>query len=42
MSQNTRTNSHPSPVAPTVKEFFDPATWTLTYVVYDPKSLDAV
>ncbi len=27
---------------PAVKEFFDKATWTLTYVVYDPKSKDAV
>ncbi|MFW7380652.1 MAG: MBL fold metallo-hydrolase [Oligoflexus sp.] len=25
-----------------VKEFFDEATWTLSYVVYDEKSLDAV
>lgn len=25
-----------------VKEFFDPATWTLTYVVYDADSRDAV
>ena len=25
-----------------MKEFFDPATWTLTYVVYDPQSKDAV
>ena len=27
---------------PTVKEFFDSATWTLTYVVYDTESKDAV
>lgn len=27
---------------PTVKEFFDKATWTLTYVVYDQQSKDAV
>lgn len=27
---------------PTVKEFFDPATWTLTYVVYHKKTNDAV
>lgn len=27
---------------PTVKEFFDKATWTLTYVVYDQKTKDAV
>jgi len=27
---------------PTVKEFFDIATWTLTYVVYDPNSKDAL
>ncbi len=27
---------------PTVQSFFDNATWTLTYVVYDPKTLDAV
>lgn len=27
---------------PTVKEFFDKATWTLTYVVYDADSKDAV
>lgn len=27
---------------PTVKEFFDKATWTLTYVVYDEHSKDAV
>lgn len=27
---------------PAVKEFFDKATWTLTYVVYDPKTKDAV
>lgn len=27
---------------PTVKEFFDSATWTLTYVVYDPATKDAV
>lgn len=27
---------------PTVKEFFDKATWTLTYVVYDSKTKDAV
>lgn len=27
---------------PTVKEFFDKATWTLTYVVYDNETKDAV
>lgn len=27
---------------PTVKEFFDKATWTLTYVVFDPTTKDAV
>lgn len=27
---------------PQVKEFFDSATWTLTYVVFDPKTKDAV
>lgn len=27
---------------PTVKEFFDRATWTLTYVVYDEKTKDAI
>lgn len=27
---------------PTVKEFFDRATWTLTYVVYDEKTRDSV
>lgn len=27
---------------PAVKEFFDKATWTLTYVVFDPKTKDAV
>jgi glyoxylase-like metal-dependent hydrolase (beta-lactamase superfamily II) len=27
---------------PTVKEFFDPATWTMTYVVYDEATRDAV
>ncbi len=27
---------------PTVKEFFDKDTWTLTYVVFDPSSKDAV
>jgi glyoxylase-like metal-dependent hydrolase (beta-lactamase superfamily II) len=27
---------------PTVKEFFDDATWTLTYVVHDPETRDAV
>ncbi|MED5372187.1 MAG: MBL fold metallo-hydrolase [Myxococcota bacterium] len=27
---------------PAVKAFFDPATWTLTYVVYDPATKDAV
>ncbi len=27
---------------PTVKEFFDKATWTLTFVVYDEKTKDAV
>lgn len=27
---------------PTVKEFFDKATWTLTYVVYDSATKDAV
>lgn len=27
---------------PTVKEFFDKATWTLTYVVYDAQTKDAV
>lgn len=27
---------------PTVKEFFDKATWTLTYVVYDESTKDAV
>lgn len=27
---------------PTVKEFFDKATWTLTYVVFDPATKDAV
>lgn len=25
-----------------VKEFFDPATWTLTYVVFDPDTKDAI
>ena len=25
-----------SPMKPQVKEFFDPATWTLTFVVSDP------
>jgi glyoxylase-like metal-dependent hydrolase (beta-lactamase superfamily II) len=27
---------------PTVKEFFDTATWTLTYVVFDPATKDAI
>lgn len=27
---------------PTVKEFFDKATWTLTYIVFDDKTHDAV
>jgi hypothetical protein len=27
---------------PTVKEFFDKSTWTLTYVVHDPQTKDAV
>lgn len=27
---------------PTVKEFFDTATWTLTFVVFDPSTKDAV
>jgi len=27
---------------PTIKEFFDKATWTLTYVVFDPQTKDAV
>lgn len=27
---------------PTVQGFFDPTTWTITYLVYDPASLDAV
>lgn len=27
---------------PEVQHFFDPATWTLTYVVWDPDTLDAV
>lgn len=27
---------------PTVKEFFDKATWTLTYVVYDTETKDAI
>ncbi len=27
---------------PTVKEFFDPSTWTLTFIVYDDKTKDAV
>lgn len=27
---------------PTVKEFFDKATWTLTYVVYDAETKDAI
>jgi glyoxylase-like metal-dependent hydrolase (beta-lactamase superfamily II) len=27
---------------PTVKEFFDKATWTVTYIVYDEKTKDAV
>ncbi|MEQ1724032.1 MAG: MBL fold metallo-hydrolase [Pseudobdellovibrio sp.] len=27
---------------PNVKEFFDKATWTLTYVVFDPETKDAV
>ena len=26
---------------PTVKEFFDKATWTLTYIVFDPTTKDA-
>jgi len=25
-----------------IEEFYDPATFTLTYVVYDPSSRDAV
>ncbi len=29
-------------MAVTVKEFFDKSTWTLTYVVYDPKTHDAI
>lgn len=31
-----------SPMKPQVKEFFDPATWTLTFVVSDPATKDAV
>jgi glyoxylase-like metal-dependent hydrolase (beta-lactamase superfamily II) len=31
-----------SATKPTVKEFFDKATWTLTYVVFDPSTKDAV
>jgi glyoxylase-like metal-dependent hydrolase (beta-lactamase superfamily II) len=27
---------------PTIETFYDPATFTLTYVVYDPQTLDAV
>ena len=27
---------------PIVKEFFDTATWTLTYIVYDEKTKDAI
>ena len=27
---------------PEVKAFFDPPTWTLTYVVWDPATRDAV
>ncbi|MBK9323835.1 MAG: MBL fold metallo-hydrolase [Bdellovibrionaceae bacterium] len=27
---------------PTVKEFFDTSTWTLTYIVFDPTTKDAV
>jgi glyoxylase-like metal-dependent hydrolase (beta-lactamase superfamily II) len=30
------------PMTPTVKHFFDKDTWTLTYVVYDSQSRDAV
>jgi glyoxylase-like metal-dependent hydrolase (beta-lactamase superfamily II) len=30
------------PNAPNVKEFFDQATWTLTYVAFDPATRDAV
>ena len=29
-------------MSPEVKEFFDPSTWTLTYVVYDTETKDAV
>ncbi|AGH94486.1 MBL fold metallo-hydrolase [Pseudobdellovibrio exovorus] len=31
-----------STLQPVVKEFFDKATWTLTYVVYDPDTRDAL
>ena len=27
---------------PTIKEFFDPETWTLTFVVFDPQTRDAL
>jgi glyoxylase-like metal-dependent hydrolase (beta-lactamase superfamily II) len=42
MNTSNRQNPEVSRRNPQVKEFFDPATWTLTYVVYDPESQDAI
>jgi len=44
MSQKNEFNQFrpESAVKPQVKEFFDSATWTLTYVVYDPATKDAL
>ncbi len=37
-----KTSSNEDKMKPRVKEFFDTNTWTLTYVVYDEKTNDAV
>lgn len=44
MSQQVKPNqaSPESMIKPQVKEFFDSATWTLTYVVYDAVTKDAL
>lgn len=39
---DTSIKSNTSATKPTVKEFFDRATWTLTYVVFDEKTKDAI
>lgn len=42
MMSTCETKTDEGIMKPTIKEFFDTATWTLTYVVYDEKTNDAI